>query len=205
MSMLRAPRTRRKPRPDSALHATFATILPRIETHARVYFRGVRCPHQKADRVADTVALAWQWFLRLDARGKDATEFPSALASLAARAVRCGRRVCGQLKSKDAMNELTQARQGFTVGTLPTRSTLEANPLFEALQDNRQTPPDEQAAFRLDFPAWQHTRTERDRRVITKLAMGERTGRVAEMFGLSPARVSQLRSDFKADWERFCN
>ena len=84
MSTVSAPRTRCKPRPDSALHATFATILPRIETHARIVFRNVSCPHLKSDRVADTVALAWQWFVRLDARGKDATLFPSALATLAA-------------------------------------------------------------------------------------------------------------------------
>src|SRR4051812_81586 len=64
----------------------------------------------------------------------------------------------GQLKSKDAMNELTQARCGFIVATLPEYETMEGNPLMEALKDNRQTPPDEQATFRIDFPAWQGTR-----------------------------------------------
>ena len=129
MSMLRAPRTRRKPRPDSALHATFATILPRIETHARVYFRGVQCPHQKADRIAETVALAWKWFLRLEARGKDATQFPSALASLAARAVRCGRGVCGL--QAGPLGPHTKARQGSLCNRFP-RSTLEGTRCLSA-------------------------------------------------------------------------
>lgn len=203
VSVRRARFNARRPVPR-ALRAEFAPILSRVETHARIYFRGMKCPHRKADCVAETVALAWKWLLRLAERGKDATEFPSALATLAARAVRSGRKVCGQEKAKDVMNEITQRRCGFVVGKLPDRSTLEGNPLFEALQDNQQTPPDEQAAFRIDFPAWLGTRTQRDRRMIEKMGAGERTGRVADLFAVSPARVSQLRRDFKADWDRFC-
>jgi hypothetical protein len=206
MSKVSAPRARsnaRRPVP-SALRAEFASILSRVETHARIYFRGVKCPHRKADCVAETVALAWKWLLRLAERGKDANQFPSALATLAARAVRSGRKACGQEKAKDVMNERTQCRCGFVVGKLPDHSTLEGNPLFEALQDNQQTPPDEQAAFRIDFPAWLGTRTDRDRRMVEKMGTGEGTGRVAALFALSPARVSQMRREFKADWDRFC-
>lgn len=202
MSTVSAPRARCKP--HTASHATFATILPRIETHARIVFRNVTCPQKRADFIAETVGLAWKWFRRLEERGKDATQFPSAIATLAARAVRSGRRVCGQMKAKDALNELTQQRKGFTVGKLPDRSTMEGNPLFDALKDNQHTPPDEQAAFRMDFPAWQGTRSERDRRLIEAMGMGEGTTRLADMFGMSPARVSQLRAQFKEDWDRFC-
>jgi hypothetical protein len=75
--------------------------------------------------------------------------------------------------------------------------------LEERLRDNTLTPVPEQAAFRIDFPVWRCTRTERDRRVIDALMAGGRTRDVSQMFGLSPGRVSQLRRDFLEDWRRF--
>jgi hypothetical protein len=75
--------------------------------------------------------------------------------------------------------------------------------LEERLRDNTQTPVPEQAAFRIDWPAWQQTRTERDRRIITDLTAGERTLEVSRKYGISPGRVSQLRQEFHADWLRF--
>ena len=44
MSTVSAPRARCKARTtNGATHARFATILPRVETHARIVFRGVKC------------------------------------------------------------------------------------------------------------------------------------------------------------------
>jgi hypothetical protein len=186
------------------LRVRFLSILPRIELHGRISFRFVRCPHQKADAVAEVVALAWKWHLQLAERGKDATRFPSTLATFAARAVRAGRRVCGQERAKDVLSLSAQRRRRFVVERLPDFSTQSGNPLEEALVDNTQTPPPEQAAFRLDFPAWLQTRTERDRRLAEDLMTGERTSDVSTKFGLSPARISQLRRHFHDDWQRFC-
>src|SRR5450631_4704552 len=87
------------------LHARFLLLLPRIEAHANFYFRFVRCPADRADHIAETIALAWQWFVQLDQRGKDAAEFVTTLATFAARAVRCGRRVAGMPKAKDVMKD----------------------------------------------------------------------------------------------------
>ncbi len=193
----------------------FLSILPRIELHGRVYFR-----HLDADRreeaVAETVALAWAWFVRLNARGKNPLAFPSVLASYAARAVKCGRRVCGQLKTRDVMSPLAQRRRGYRVEALPasTATTHEErysdvhgqrrqDALEERLRDNTQTPVPEQAAFRIDFPAWRLMQTDRTGRVIEAMAAGERTQDLARSFGLSPARISQMRRELYADWSRF--
>jgi hypothetical protein len=105
--------------------------------------------------------------------------------------------------AKDIMNELTQQRRGFVVGKLPDFSTLETNPLADALVDNTRTPPPDAAAFRCDFPAWQRTRTHRDRKIINRMMQGDRTNELSRSFGISPARVSQLRRDYHEDWERF--
>src|SRR5262249_39913909 len=154
----------------------FLALLPRIELHARITFRSVRCPDRRADAIAETVALAWQWHVRLAERGKDVRQFPAAFAALAARAVRSGRRLCGHEKCKDVCSPVAQRQHGFQVAYLPpsTRSAHEhlyATPqgqvlldaFEERLRDNTLTPVPDQVAFRMDFPAWLRTLTPRDR------------------------------------------
>ena len=155
--------------------------------------------------IRDRTGLCWRWHLRLAQRGKDSTRFPTALATFAARAVRSGRRLAGMDRSKDVLSPLAQQQQGFAVGKLPDCSTLDGSPLDEALHDNTRTPPDEQCAFRIDFPAWRATHAERDRRLLDDLMLGERTLEVACKYGLSPGRVSQLRREFLTDWRRYCD
>jgi hypothetical protein len=187
-----------------ALQLAFLSILPRIERHGRVYFRHVRCPDRKADAISEMVALSWHWFLRLAHQGKDATRFPSTLATFAARAVHSGRRLCGAERAKDALSPAAQRRHGFAVGRLPDVSTLNGNPLFDALHDNTRSPVPDQVSFRLDFPAWLASLGARNRSIAQDMAQGHRTGELAEKYGLSPARVSQLRREFYLDWQKFC-
>jgi hypothetical protein len=197
------------------LQAAFLLILPQIETHARIWSRHLACPGLKEDFVSEAVALAWKSFLRLAERGRDATQFASALASLAVRAVRSGRRLCGQQRSRDAMSPSAQRRHGFLVEELlppAVHERLRHEPLGqrrqdafeERLRDNAQTPVADQVVFRCDFPAWLLTLSRRDHRVVDELVAGEGTGDVARKFGLSPGRVSQLRRQFQGDWQRFC-
>lgn len=187
------------------LHARFLSILGRIKTHLRIYFRNVVCQFKRADLVSEGIALAWKWFLRLAEKGKDACRFPSVLATYAGKAVKSGRRVCGQLKPKDVLSERAQQLKGFNVGKLPDFSTLSDNPLQDALADNTQTPPDEAAAFRIDFPSWRRSHSHRNRRIIDDMMVGERTQHLARKHRLSPARVSQLRREFKEDWDHYCD
>jgi hypothetical protein len=180
-------------------------LLPRIERHARITFRHLGCPQSRDDAVAEAVALAWRWYLRLVERGKDPAAFVSALAGYAARAVRRGRRVCGQEAGQEVLSPRAQARHGFAVRRLPEGpTTLNGSPLEEALLDNAVTPPPEAAAFRIDFPAWLATWPERDRRLIEALGLGERTLALAQKYGLTPGRISQKRRQYHDDWERFC-
>ena len=185
------------------LQARFLQIRDRIENHARIYFRQVKCWFRKADYIAETVALAWKWFRRLAQLGKDAREFTSALATYAARAVKCGRRITRQLKPQDVLSEVAQQRHGFYVGKIPDFSTLSENPLAEALIDNTRSPVPEQVMFRLDFPSWLSTRTDRDRRIIGDMMNGQRTLDLSRRYGISPGRISQLRREFQEDWLRF--
>jgi hypothetical protein len=198
--------TQNQPRKPGAalLHEQFLSILPSIVAHGRFYFRSFKRADRREEALQEMIALSWKWFARLAERGKDATRFPHALASYAARAVKSGRGVCGQEQDRDALSPLAQMRRCFVVGTLPAFSTLAGNPLEEALQDNTHTPPDEQACFRLDFSAWLGRLGARNKGIAEDMALGHRTRELAESYGLSPGRVSQLRREFQDDWERFC-
>src|SRR5262245_17000930 len=195
------------------LHVRFLALVPRIETHARIAFRGVRCPVQQEDKVQECVALGWKWFLRLAEQGKDVFAFPMAFAALLARAVKCGRRLCGQERSRDVLSFVAQRRHAFRVERLPasTRSPHEqlyADPSGQALldefeerlRDNTVTPPPDAAAFRVDWPLFLVGLTQRDREMVAFLSLGHSGKAAAVKFGLSPGRVTQLRQRWCREW-----
>ena len=105
---------------------------------------------------------------------------------------------------KDVLSPRAQRRHRFTTGTLREGRGLDGTLLEEALHDNTQTPVDEQVCFRLDFPAWLLTRSDRDCRMVLDLMRGERTLDVSRKYGTTPGRISQLRRDFHEDWSQFC-
>jgi DNA-directed RNA polymerase specialized sigma24 family protein len=192
--------------PDiAALQNLFFIALPRIARHARFYFRYLKRTHDHDDAVAEAVALAWKWFVRLVRQGKRPEEFVSAIAAFAARAVKGGRRLCGQEKANDVYSRQTQTRRDFLISRFPEFSTLTGNALEEALHDNATTPIPDQVSFRMDFPAWLATRSSRDRELIGELIAGEQNQDTARRFGISPSRISQLRLAYWADWQLFCD
>lgn len=204
-------------RPSSSLdqvHADFLKIMPKIVTHARIC-SDERCPHKRADFIAECVAVAWCWFVKAVQHGKDPLTFPTALATYAVKHIKSGRRLTGTIKPKDVMSSRAQRAHGFRVEPLPSTRCNHGH-LYgagnvqrlqdcyeERLRDNTVTPPDEQAAFRIDWPHWLTTRTERDRRIIEDMACNERTVALSRKHGISPGRVSQLRREYMEDWERF--
>jgi hypothetical protein len=203
---------------DAHLQAHFLELLPSIETYGQIYFRHLRCPHKKADAIQEMRALAWKWFIRLTQRGKEVNEFLTTFNTYLAKAVNSGRRLAGMQKAKDVMNPIAQLRHGIKVERLFTSTLASFEQLYslphgqetqdvfeERLSDNTVTPVPEQVAFRLDFPMWLKSRTDRDRRVIEDLMLGDRTSDVADRNGLTAGRISQLRQEFHQDWNRFCS
>ena len=191
----------------SELHTSFLGILPKIERYARRFFSGTRCLSKLQDDLAEVAAMAWKWFRVLAEKGKDATKFPIVLARFACRAVKSGRRLCRQ----------GRFRHGFRVESLPASTRVGLDELYgdvqrqrqldvfeERLADNTVTPVPDQAAFRIDFPAWLATLTARERRLIRAMARNECTQDLSRQFQLSPGRISKLRRDFHQDWTRFC-
>ena len=62
------------------------------------------------------------------------------------------------------------------------------------LVEDRKAGPAETAAARMDLAAWFGTLTKRNRKIAKALALGEPTAAAAKKFGISPGRISQLRT-----------
>jgi hypothetical protein len=188
----------------ASVTALFLAHLPRFEAHARFAFRRVGCPDTRADRVAETLALAWKHFAALAGRGLRPEQFVTTLALRCSQAVKAGRKLVGCEGGTEVLSPVAQVRHGFAVGRLPDRDReREGHPLAEALADNTRSAVPKQAAFRVDFPRWRASLRRGDRKILDALAAGERTEDAARRFGLSPGRVSQLRREFERGWDEF--
>ena len=195
-----------------ALHAHFLDILPRIETHAKIRFRYLKCPGKRDDMVQETIAVCWKWYLRILEQGKDVNEFVSTFADYAVRHVCSGRKLCGQEKAKDVLSPITQQRYDIRVESLHARAAAPHDDLHgqdyqdayeERLYDNAITPPPEQAAFRIDYKEWLATLGVRDREIIQDMALDLGTGELADKHHVSSGRISQLRREFRSAWLHF--
>lgn len=186
------------------LQLRFQAVLPRIETHLRIAFRGVRCPHYRDDLHQEAVAVSWKWFRRASERGKDPRRFVSRIATYAAAHTRSGRRLARGDSARDVMSPVAQRRHGFSVQPISDRVTgATALDVVESLHANTDTPVPDQAAFRIDFPEWLDTLPRARRSLVLDMASGERTDTLARRHGVSPGRVSQVRREAHASWVAF--
>jgi hypothetical protein len=97
----------------ACLQATFlASVLSKVLSHGRVYFRHLKSVERKEEYIAEMVALAWAWHRRLAERGKDAAQFPTTIATFAARAVRSGRNPLLARSSTVSRGEHGRAKSG---------------------------------------------------------------------------------------------
>jgi DNA-directed RNA polymerase specialized sigma24 family protein len=189
--------------PVEPMQAAFLILLPTIVSIARLQFRHLRCPHRQEDCIHEAVALAWKWHRRLVERGRSAADFIVTFARLAARAVNSGRRLCGQEPIRDVMSRVCQHRHGFFVSPLPDGHTKLGTTIVDALAENTQSPVPVQVQFRSDFPAWTQRLSPRTRQVVEQLILGHQTQDVARIFGVSSARISQMRSELRKDYLHF--
>ena len=190
----------------------FLACLPRFRSCARYALRHVACRDTQDDLICEILALGWRHFVTLTRRGRKPEAFVATLALRCSQAVRSGRRLAGCERSRDALSPVARARHRFAVVRLdecvPAPGGDPSGPAGDgvvaaALAADLRARVPEQAAFRIDFPAWRARFGRRDRAVLDALARGDGTGEVAGRFALSPPRVSQLREAFRADWLAF--
>jgi hypothetical protein len=182
-------------------HQRFVALLPTILRYVVPAFRKLN-QDAKAEAVQEAVANACLAYARLVERGKESLAFATVLAKFAIAQVRVGRRVGGQLNIRDVSSGYAQHRKKFRVERLDRFDPAEGC-WREAIIEDRRTPILDQVAFRIDFSAWLKTLPRRDRKIAKALAEGHRTTDVAQHWGLSMSRISQLRREFFTSWQRF--
>jgi hypothetical protein len=176
-------------------------LLPAIRRHACVCFRHLPAAARE-DAIAEVLADAVLAYARLESLGKTDLAYPTVLARYAIGRYREGRRVGSQSNGNDVMSGRCLRRNGVVVQSLHRRDHRTCT-WREILVEDRHSTPAQIAATRLDFADWLKTLSQRDRRLAEALALGETTRRVARMFRISAARVSQLRRELCANWRRF--
>ena len=180
---------------------TFEELLPAIQKQAAIAFRYLPLSDRE-EYVAETVANAYCAFHRLVERGKADVAYATPPCSYAIRQIHAGRRVGSRRSSKDVMSPCAQQARGIKVERLG--SVYESRGKWEELViESRKSGPAEIAITRIDFAAFLKSLQPMMRRIAKTLAAGETTKNVARKFGVSQARVSQMRRELQQAWEMF--
>lgn len=178
----------------------FLSILPAVQTHARIRFRKLP-PHSREEAIQETIAAACVQFQVAAAQGKLHVLRPGPLADFAARHARTGRHVGGsQDAAQDVLSPACQRRHEVQVHHYSDRSADGCNGWQQVAMTHRNFSIADLVAFRIDFDQWLATLSRRDRRIIAALIAGDGTSAVAARFGISPGRVSQMRRQYQRLW-----
>lgn len=139
----------------------------------------------REELIADTISSAWEL---VQTAPPQAT--PQSIAWYATKRVKVGRQFSERQRSITGPNP----RQ---LDKPPRDSEL----LTDVVDDSRN--PADVAQLRLDFIAWLDVLTERERVMLTAFLNGERTSDLSAQYGISPARVSQIRRELVEHWAVF--
>jgi len=186
----------------------FLKLLPAVQQHAKIRFRRLTADRRE-DAIQETIAAACLNFQLAAAQGKLNAVHPTTLADFAVRHTRTGRHVgSGQDAARDVLSATCQRRHHVKVVSydrdrLPASLRDGADGWKAIAVEDRKVNIPALAAFRLDFAGWLETLTHRDCEIICALSGGDGTKAVAEQFGLSEGRVSQLRRKFEQLWRIF--
>lgn len=180
----------------------FMAVLPAITAHANIRFRELPA-EKREEAIQEAIAAACVNYRQLAATGRLHMAYPGSLADLAVRHVRLGRHVGGkQDAAKDPLSFRAQRRHRLRVESYdeaaPAGSAGDLDLMLIARRGCHSIPG--VAAFRIDLAEWLRMLSRRERRIIRCFVRGDRTVEVADRFGVSPARVSQLRRRFERDW-----
>ena len=183
-------------------HSPFLAVMPRVSYLARRRFAYMP-REQREDAVAEAIAAGFLAYLSMKRRGRLKLIGTIGFARNAVRHVAAGRRVGNSQAGRDVMSDLGRRRHGRGVQSFDAESSVDNTDgcgwLHEAVAAH-QTPVPEQVAIRVDGGHWLASLQSRDRQMIKALAAGEMAVTVAKHFGISPARLSQLRKEWADSW-----
>ena len=138
----------------SGWQAGFMSMLPAVQTHAKIQFRKLRT-EQRAEMIQETIAAACVHYQLAASQGKLHAVRPGMLADFAVRHARTGRHVGGcQDRAKDVLSPNCHRRYGVQVQSYFTaRSCPGTDGWRQMAISDRKVPVPDLAAFRIDFAA----------------------------------------------------
>ena len=191
----------RPKRSQRGWQAAFLEMLPIIRRCAEIAFRAAPA-EARDDLIEEVIANAFVAFANLVKLGKRDSAYASALARYAIAQIHDGRRVGNRRRIRDVMSGYAQRHKGFFVERLEQYDRQDDRWL-EIVVEDRRAGPAEIAASRIDFQDWLRLLPRRQRKIALVLASGEATSTAAKLFGVTAARISQLRLWLKESWEEF--
>jgi len=182
-------------RNETSWQTNFVGMLPEIEQRLRRAFRQLD-PASKDEAIGEGVLHALLAYSRLHARGREQVATPASLAFYSARAVRRGRPAAGKMNGKDVLSRY--ARVGHNIQVDHSKGEW-----IEALVEDKRASVPDQVGVRLDFASWFATLTKRMKEIAKDLAFGWSTKEVAQKYGVTSARISQMRRMLEESWMEF--
>jgi hypothetical protein len=141
------------------------------------------------DRIAEVLGLSWVAYQRGYEKGRNPHELISTIAGFAIKKSRVGRQITSQEATKDALSPSAHRKHGF-----------KPEYLTDLMRGRTEASVSDQVADRLDYRSWRDRLSEKKRKIVDDLALGDTTNELAAKHGLSAGRISQIRKEPHDDW-----
>src|SRR4051794_31989912 len=179
-------------RQETTWQLNFVAMLPEIEQKLRLAFCRLDA-EAREDAIEEAVVHSLLAYVRLVEQGRAEVATPSSLAWYSSRHVKRGRPTSGKMNGKEPLSRYGQISNDIEV------ERQSGNWIDTLVLDKRAAVPD-QVAAKLDVGAWFSTLTKRMKEIAKDLAFGCSTSEVAEKYGVTAGRISQLRRVLEESW-----
>ncbi len=185
----------------AARNAAFVRMMPVIRRNARLRLRHLPAA-EREEAEQEIVASAFVAFARLVGRRQGHRAYATPLADFAIKGFRMGRRTSARLNRNDVTSHYCRRHSGVTMQSLQRWNEQEGQ-WDELLIEDRHATPADIAMLRIDFWSWLASLPRRDRWIAWLLAAGEAVRDIAQRFGVTPGRISQMRRELCDSWHLF--
>jgi hypothetical protein len=173
----------------------FVTMLPEIKQRLRLAFCRLD-PEAREDAIEEGIVHSLLAYVRLHEQGRTEVASASSLAWYSSRQVKRGRPAAGRMNGKEPLSRYAQLGNGIWVDQTQGQ-------WIETLVEDKRASVADQVAAKIDVGAWFATLTQKMRQIAKDLAFGHSTSEVANKYGVTPGRISQLRRTLEESWVAF--
>jgi hypothetical protein len=180
---------------ETTWQSRFVAMLAEIEQKLRLAFCRLD-PEACEDAIEEGIVHSLLAYIRLHEQGRTEVATASSLAWYSSRQVKRGRPAAGRMNGKEPLSRYGQLGNGIRVD--PTQGQW-----IETLVEDKRASVADQVAAKMDVGAWFATLTQKMRQIAKDLAFGCSTSEVANKYGVTPGRISQLRRTLEESWVAF--